>query len=328
MKVLEETPSPPQALGRSGREAAREGTSGRASEWRLPIGVGVALAVITAIPYAAAYLSQPSGHVFVGFFYLWDDATTYMAKMREGWEGSWAWQNRYTTESSPTAYLFMFWIVLGHFAALTHLPLILVFHLARVAGAIALMAGAWLSICHFIEGRAARRFALFFVAFGLGLGLVIWALGHPVWLGNETEGLDLRMPELSAFYSVLALPHFAWSAVFAAFGAALTLKAIQRGSILLGALAGLAWLGQASIHPQMPILIGGAIGVALLLRPARPRGWMAAAVAFAIPAPYILYSYLAFVGNPQVQRWTFHSKNSLPPESVSLFFAIAPQLLL
>src|SRR3989475_2957487 len=78
----------------------------------------------------------------------------------------------------------------------------------------------------------------------------------------------------------------------------------------------------------MPILRGGASAVALLLRPASPRGWVAAAVAFAIPAPYILYSYLAFVGNPEVQRWTFHSKNALPPETVSLFFAIAPQLLL
>src|SRR5436853_7334744 len=190
------------------------------------------------------------------------------------------------------------------------------------------MAGAWLFICHFIQDRAARVFALFFLAFGLGLGLVIWALGHPVVFGNQTEGLDLRMPELSAFYSVLALPHFAWSGVFAAFGVALTLKAIERGSLTLGVLAGFAWLGQASIHPQMPILMGGATALALLLRPARPRGWIAAAIAFAIPAPYILYSYLAFVGNPEVQRWTFHSKNALPPESISLFFAIAPQLLL
>ena len=29
-----------------------------------------------------------------------------------------------------------------------------------------------------------------------------------------------------------------------------------------------------------------------------------------------------------MQRWTFHSKNALPPEGFSLFFAIAPQLLL
>jgi hypothetical protein len=323
VRVLERT-SPPEAL----RAASSPRSGEMKSSWRLPFILGAVLAVVTAIPYVSAYLSQPAGHDFVGFFYLWDDATTYMAKMREGWEGAWAWSNRYTTEPSPSAYLFMFWILLGHFAAVTHLPLVVVFHLARVAGAFALMAGAWLFIRHFVADRTAQRFALFFVAFGLGLGLVIWALGHPPAFDGPTEGLDLRMPELSAFYSVLALPHFAWSAVFAAFGAALTLKAIQRGSLVLGALAGLAWLGQASIHPQMPILMGGATAVALLLRPSRPRGWAAAALAFAIPAPYILYSYLAFVGNPQVERWTFHSKNAVAPETISLLVALAPQLLL
>jgi hypothetical protein len=296
--------------------------------WRLPLLTGMALAFITAVPYVYAYLVQPQGHMFMGFFYLGDDANTYLAKMRQGWEGAWSWQNRYTTEVSPTAYLFMFWIVLGHLAAVLHLPLIVVFHLARVAAAFALMAAAWLLISHFIQDGSARRFAFFFCAIGLGLGYVIWAIGQPVVFGNRTDALDMRMPELTAFYSILALPHFAWSGAFAALGIVLTLKAIERGSLWLGVLAGLAWLGQASIHPQMPILMGGATAVALLLRPAAPKGWIAAALAFAIPAPYILYSYLAFVGNPEVQRWTFHSKNALPPETTSLVFALGPQLLL
>jgi hypothetical protein len=297
-------------------------------EWKVPILTGLAIAAITALPYLYAYAVQPHSQVFMGFFYLADDANTYLAKMRQGWEGSWSWDNRYTTESSPTAYLFMFWLALGHLAALLHLPLIVVFHLARVAAAFALMAAVWAFVSHFIADRSARLFAFFFCAVGLGLGYVIQAFGHPVILGHQTDTLDWRMPELSAFYSVLALPHFAWSGVFAAAGVVLTLKAIQKGSLLLAVLAGLAWLGQASIHPQMPILMGGATAVALILRPPSPRGWVAAAVAFAIPAPYVLYSYLAFVGNPQVLRWTFHSKNSLPPEAFSLFFAIAPQLLL
>ena len=296
--------------------------------WKLPLLTGLALAIITAIPYAYAYAAQPSGHVLMGFFYLGDDADTYLAKMRQGWEGAWAWQNRYTTEASPTAYLFMFWIVLGHIAWLLHLPLILAFHLARAGAAFALMAAAWLLISYFIQDRSARRFAFFFLAIGLGFGYLIWAIGQPVLFGNQTEALDMRMPELTAFYSILALPHFAWSGVFAALGIVLTLKAIERGSLWLGVLAGLAWLGQASIHPQMPILMGGATAVALLVRPASPKGWIAAALAFAIPAPYILYSYLAFVGNPEVQRWTFHSKNALPPETISLIFALAPQLFL
>jgi hypothetical protein len=297
-------------------------------EWRLPLLTGLVIAAITALPYVYAYAVQPHDQVFLGFFYLGDDANTYLAKMRQGWEGSWSWENRYTTESSPTAYLFMFWLALGHLAAISHLPLIVVFHLARVAAAFALMAAVWAFVSHFIADRSARRFAFFFCAVGLGLGYVIQALGHPVILGNQTDTLDWRMPELTAFYSVLALPHFAWSGVFAAAGVVLTLTAIQRGSLVLAVLAGLAWLGQASIHPQMPILMGGATAVALIVRPPAPRGWAAAAVAFAIPAPYVLYSYLAFIGNPQVQRWTFHSKNALPPEAFSLFFAIAPQLLL
>ena len=308
--------------------AARPSVISRIGDWWVPLSAGAALAIVTALPYVYGYLVQPHGQVFMGFFYLGDDANTYLAKMQQGWEGAWAWQNRYTTEASPAAYLFMFWLALGHIAAITHLPLIAVFHLARVAAAFALAGAAWLVIKHFIEDRGARLFAFWFMAIGLGMGYVIQALGHPVVFGNTTDTLDWRMPELTAFYSVLALPHFAWSGVFAALGIALTLIGVQRGDLRLGALAGLAWLGQASIHPQMPILMGGATLVAMLVRPPSRKGWMVGALAFAIPAPYILYSYFAFVGNPEVQRWTFHSKNALPPEGFSFLFAIAPQLLL
>jgi hypothetical protein len=79
----------------------------------------------------------------------------------------------------------------------------------------------------------------------------------------------------------------------------------------------------------MPVLMGGAMLVATLWRrPDGARGWIAGALAFVIPAPYVLYSYLAFVGNPEVLRWTFHSKNAVAPETLSLLFALAPQLLL
>ena len=73
-------------------------------DWRIPLLTGLAIAVVTAVPYVYGYLAQPHGHVFMGFFYLGDDANTYLAKMRQGWEGSWSWDNRYTTETSPAAY--------------------------------------------------------------------------------------------------------------------------------------------------------------------------------------------------------------------------------
>jgi hypothetical protein len=185
------------------------------------------------------------------------------------------------------------------------------------------MCAAWAFVCHFIEDRWARRFAFFFCAVGLGMGYVVQALGQPVIFGNATDTLDWRMPELTAFYSVLALPHFAWSGVFAAAGVVFTLKAIQRGSLVLAVLAGAAWLGQASIHPQMPILMGGATAVALVLRPPSPRGWLAAIVAFAIPAPYILYCYFAFIGNPRSSAGR-STPRTRPPEG-SAFSSRSPR---
>src|SRR5947208_7352952 len=156
MKTVEEVVTSPLPAGERDRErgVARQSAL---SEWRLPILMGLVLAIVTAIPYAYAYAVQSPGHVFLGFFYLGDDANTYLAKMRQGWEGAWAWQNRYTTESSPTAYLFMFWIVLGHIAALTSPPFIVVFHRARVGAAFAPMGAVCPFVRHFLEGPSARR---------------------------------------------------------------------------------------------------------------------------------------------------------------------------
>src|SRR4030088_359350 len=102
-------------MGMAGTKVERAGylPPGSLGDWRIPLITGLVLAVVTAVPYVFAYVVQPHDQVFLGFFYLGDDANTYLAKMRQGWEGAWSWQNRYTTESSQTAYLFMFWLALG-----------------------------------------------------------------------------------------------------------------------------------------------------------------------------------------------------------------------
>src|SRR5947208_16754016 len=111
MRTAEEVVASPLPAGERARERGVERPSA-GNQWRLPLLMGLALAIVTAIPYVYAYAVQSPGHVFLGFFYLGDDANTYLAKMRQGWVGGSAWQNRYTTESSHTAYLFMFSILL------------------------------------------------------------------------------------------------------------------------------------------------------------------------------------------------------------------------
>jgi hypothetical protein len=297
---------------------------------RLPplwLWLGIGLALITLLPYVYAHLAQPPGRTFMGFFFLGDDANTYLAKMRGGFDGAWQWTNRYTGEPSQPVYFFVYWIALGHLAGLLHLNLLLTFHLAMFAGAVFLLFAAKVFVDHFVEGESARRWALVFLAIGLGLGYVIQAIGKPVFFGQQTDTLDWRMPELSAFYSILALPHFAWAAAFQALAAVWTLKAAERGSLRLGFAAGLAWIGEASIHAQMPILVGAAVVVAVLYRRVGLRGYLAVGLALAMVAPYVLYSYVE-LNNPEVSRWSGQWRNNFAPDLLSLGLALAPQLLL
>src|SRR4030088_3246185 len=142
------------------------------SSRRLPLWLllGLGLAILTLLPYLYAHLAQAPGRTFMGFFFLGDDANTYLAKMRGGLDGSWVWTNRYTTEPSTPVYFFVFWIALGHLAGLLHLPLLLTFHRARLGGPLFLLCAGWVFIEHLVAAVSARRWAICFLALALGTG--------------------------------------------------------------------------------------------------------------------------------------------------------------
>ena len=77
---------------------------------RLPAALGTLLALVTTLPYLAAFWHTPSGKHFLGFFLIADDATSYNSIMRQGMEGAWAWSNRYTTEFNDTSSIFISWL--------------------------------------------------------------------------------------------------------------------------------------------------------------------------------------------------------------------------
>src|SRR5260370_26629828 len=123
--------------------------------------------IISLLPYLLAYLWTPPGHHFAGFFFIADDATTYLAKMRQGANGSWLWNDPYTSEPHGGVFLFSFYLLFGHLAALLHLPLIAAYHLARISGAVALVIAAD-QLCRRALPPALRRLPL--VAVGPGAG--------------------------------------------------------------------------------------------------------------------------------------------------------------
>src|SRR6202521_5671437 len=295
----------------------------RARRIRFALIFATAIAALSLLPYVLAYLWAPAGHHFAGFFFIADDATTYLAKMRQGADGSWLWNDPYTSEPHGGVFLFGFYLLFGHLAALTHLPLIATYHLARITGAVALVLAVD-RLCRRLLPPQQRNLALVLVILGSGVGFLAQAAGNPAILGSRVEALDLHLPELSGWYSILAIPHFAWAT-------ALIVVALLG---LLGIMAARGWrplvltslslIALTAIHPQMiPVL--GVIWVAyralLLLWRQRPswRALAAEAAAFATTLPLLAYQAWILFRDPTIAEWARQWRHQAPgPVSLAL----------
>src|SRR5216683_5410972 len=212
------------------------------------------VAIISLLPYLLGYLWTPPGHHFAGFFFIADDATTYLAKMRQGADGSWLWNDPYTSEPHGGVFLFSFYLLFGHLAALLHLPLTAAYHLARISGGVALVVAAD-QLCRRVLPEH-RRLGLVLVILGSGAGFLPQALGNPSVLGSRVEALDLHLPEISGWYSILAIPHFAWATALIIAALLGLLRIAETPAWRPVALTSAALIALTAIHPQMIPVLG------------------------------------------------------------------------
>src|SRR6184192_4170279 len=148
-------------------------------QWpRFALLLAAVVAIISLLPYLLAYLWTPPGHHFAGFFFIADDATTYLAKMRQGADGAWLWTDPYTSEPHAGVFLFGFYLLFGHLAGLLHLPVIATYHLARISGALVLVL-AFDRLCRRLLPAELRNLGLVLVILGSGVGFLAQAAGNP-----------------------------------------------------------------------------------------------------------------------------------------------------
>src|SRR3972149_255322 len=133
---------------------------------------------LASLPYAVGALSATPEWVFTGLQVNPLDGVSYLAKMRLGFNGSWIFHLAFTAGQGPGALLFAFFLALGHLARLFNLPLIVVFHLARILGGLALLWLAYQLIARVTDQIDQRRRAWWIVALSSGLGWLAMLLGH------------------------------------------------------------------------------------------------------------------------------------------------------
>lgn len=162
--------------------------------------IAVLLAAVI-LPYVVAALAAGEAFDYIGFLINPFDSASYLAKMRQGWEGSWRFVLPFTAQPGEGAYLFTFYLFLGHLARITGLSMVLVFHIARGIGSLLLL----LALARFVHRVFRDQADLAMVAFALaavgsGMG---WLLMFSGYLTSDTW-----VAEAYPFLSMFSNPHF------------------------------------------------------------------------------------------------------------------------
>ena len=281
----------------------------------------------TSVPYVLATVLQPKGYVFGGFLLNPLDGFSYLAKMRQGAGGAWLFHLPYAAQPGGGAFLFVYYLFLGHLSNLLHLPALATFHLARGLGALAMYGTGAAFLDRFLPQGEGRTWAWQATLFGSGWG---W-LGIPAGL----LALDLWVPEAVPFLSAYASAHFAlsmavvWLAgicIFpgldgrrriltaAACGAALSL--LQPFAVASLGLVSIIWLA-------IEALAKGSSVEPVSIRPA-----LSALAAFGFgAAPVVAYDVWAVTANPSLAGW--NRQNLTPsPSLLETGLAFLPLLAL
>jgi len=291
--ILELEADPTPAFQQRLAPLARQSGLGTARRWAAMV-AALAMA-ITLAPYLVGF-SLSHGRRYMWLGYNLDDSCVYLSWMRQAAEGGGRSLNLFTTDAqhgmAPNP---LFW-TLGRVAGIGHLPLIVVYHAARIGfGFLLLMIVSELS-ARLIADPRARKCGFLLVCFSAGLG---WL---PFWWGASLPGpIDMWQPEAITFLSLYLSPLFCFSLCLQAGLIYLLLRGVQTRRARYTVCAGLCGFVLGLAHTYDVITMAAIWGAFLVIRSARaayggtdsandlPRAWLQAAIAGLIAAPAVAY---------------------------------------
>ena len=108
-------------------------------EWRRILPVVMLLVAAGSLPYLSAWIATPADAHFTGLIFNPQDGGSYLAKMRQGYDGSWLFHLVYTPEPHMGAHIYLYYLALGHLARWLGLSLPVIYHVARLLSGIAML---------------------------------------------------------------------------------------------------------------------------------------------------------------------------------------------
>ncbi len=135
-------------------------------------GLILAVVLFTLLPYLfGAWLSL--GRKYFWINYNIDDNCVYLAWIRQAQEGHFFFENRFTTDPQPRLSTNLFFWAIGTVARWTGLPVLLLFHAARMGLGVVWLWTLWLLDKRLLP-NGARMPALWLACVSAGLGWLFW----------------------------------------------------------------------------------------------------------------------------------------------------------
>ncbi len=286
------------------------------SEWARVLALALAIVIATSVPYALGFARSDGTRVYSGATLDLVDYNSYLAKMQQGARGSWRFSLLYTSEDHPGAFVYLFYLLLGHVARWTGCSVPGVYQVARMVCALAMLLTMYALIAALISVRPLRWIACVLACAGSGLGW-LQLLVAPTPSGGISP-IDFWLMDGFPFFSALTFPHFTAATALMALTLVGFLAWLARPRWPAALLMAVCSCGLTVIHPfggGLVILIG-TIYAALRVW-ARQVAWLRAAQGLLmmalLAAPVLGYDIWLFSTQPAFVGWSQQNVTLSPP---------------
>jgi len=296
--------------------------------------LAVVLIVVTLLPYWYGFEKQTDTMQFSGSFLGVEDHNSYLAKMRNGYEGEWLFRTPYTSEPQRGILAFLPFILIGKLAGGSdlHAQFLFYFQILRIGSVFLYLYGLGKFYSHYIQNKYWLKVALILCLFGGGLGWLYFLGLRGLW--QNRIPLEFYSPEAFSFLAIFTLPHiiFARAFFFLSLVAWLQQKAYKIGKININYIsistiyAYLVYLFQPITFSILLLLIYLlTMGTIILdfyteknqkffdLWIRRKQGFMDLAKFTLLIMPLILYNLYLLLFDPFVKAWTQQNILTSPP---------------
>jgi hypothetical protein len=280
------------------------------AERRWLLGVAAIVLLLASLPYLVGAAAAGPNRVFTGLQVNPLDGVSYLAKMRLGYEGDWLFQLLFTPEQGQGVFVYTYFIAFGHIARLLGLPLIAVYHAARLLGGFALLWMIYEVIARVTTAIDLRRRAWWIVALSSGVGWLAALLGHG-------DSADLTIPESNTFFLLLTNPHFGLAV---ALMIGMFIVILELHAFSLRRISAVVFLSVALtlIQPCASVVVYGTAGATLLALWRRDKHFPRipfgiTLIAGLITLPLFLHLYGATQADELLRAWSAQNQTPSPP---------------